>query len=50
MIPHWLCLAMKYYLNERQSAWFANDPVLQARLTSPATPISHEEMKQRLGL
>ncbi|MBM3941617.1 MAG: hypothetical protein FJ316_01585 [SAR202 cluster bacterium] len=50
MIPHWLCLAMKHYLNKCQSAWFANDPVLQARLRSPAKTISHEEMKRRLGL
>ncbi len=49
-IPHWLCLAMRHYLNQWQSALFANNPVLQARLMSPDKTVSHEEAKLLLGL
>ena len=50
---HWLCLAARHYLNEWQSALFANDPVLQERLSRPLESlktISSEEMRNRLEL
>ena len=50
-IIHWLCLAMRRYLKEWQSALFLNSPALHDRLLrrSPNL-ISHDDMRQRLGL
>jgi hypothetical protein len=52
-LAHWLCLAIKGYRKEWQSALLANDPVLQERLARPEDSldlISTEEMERRLGL
>jgi hypothetical protein len=52
-VLHWLCLAMKQYIMEWRSALFANDPILQERLSRPLntlSTISSDEMRKRLGL
>lgn len=52
-VTHWLCLAIKRYLGEWQSALFANDPVLRERLSKPPESIqtiSMEELDRRHGL
>jgi hypothetical protein len=52
-VPHWICVALRGYLSEWQSALFGNNPVLQERLSHPLeslNTITTEEMERRLGL
>jgi hypothetical protein len=52
-VIHWLCLALRQYLKEWQSALFSNNPVLQERLSRPLeslNTITTEELERRLGL
>jgi hypothetical protein len=52
-IVHWLCLALRQYLKEWQSALFGNNPVLQERLSRPLeslNTITTEELERRFGL
>jgi hypothetical protein len=52
-VPHWICIALRGYINEWQSALFANNPVLQERLSRPLESlnlITTEELERRLGL
>ena len=52
-VAHWLCLAMRDYLEEWNTALMSHNPVLHARLTqSPddAGLLTTEELERRLGL
>jgi hypothetical protein len=52
-IVHWLCLALRQYVKEWQSALFSNNPVLQERLSRPLDElktISLDELEEELGL
>jgi len=52
-VAHWLCLAMRDYLEEWNTALMSHNPVLQARMAQnpdDAGFLTTEELERRLGL